>query len=74
MHTHVGTRVDLTHFSSIVPHLICQGLLIVDVWILVFGVLSALKVSEGDDRDFGYPWLLICRFGVGFGAGGTSQA
>lgn len=47
-----------------------------DIIILVFGVLSAVRVAP-DDRSgklIGYPWLLICRFGVGIGAGGTSQA
>ena len=34
--------------------------------ILMFGVLSALKVSAHDTRIPGYPWLLLCRFGVGF--------
>ena len=53
-----------------------QTLLVVDIWILCFGVLSAIKVANDDvsGKTFGYPWLLICRFGVGFGAGGTSQA
>jgi MFS family permease len=51
-------------------------LLIVNIWILVFGVLSAIKVAADDPsgKTFGYPWLLSCRFGVGFGAGGTAQA
>ena len=51
-----------------------QGLLIVDMMILVFGVLSAIPVSADDSKVPGYPWLLICRFGVGFGAGGVPQA
>ena len=44
--------------------------------ILVSGVLSAVKVAPDDlnGKAFGYPWLLICRFGVGVGAGGTPQA
>ena len=50
-----------------------KALLIVDIGILIFGVLSALKVSSDDGRLPGYPWLLICRFGVGFCAGGTTQ-
>ena len=50
-----------------------KGLLIVTIVIFIFGVLSALKVSSGDSKVPGYPWLLACRFGVGFGAGGTSQ-
>jgi MFS family permease len=51
-------------------------LLIVNIWILVFGILSAIKVAADDPagKMVGYPWLLICRFGVGFGAGGTAQA
>ena len=48
-------------------------LLIADIAILVFGVLSALKMSPGDSRYPGYPWLIICRFFVGFSAAGTSQ-
>ena len=53
-----------------------QTLLIVNILILVFGVLSAIKVAADDPsgKAFGYPWLLTCRFGVGFGAGGTAQA
>ena len=51
-----------------------QGLLIIDIMLLVFGVLSAVPVSAGDVKIPGYPWLLFCRFGVGFGAGGTAQA
>lgn len=34
---------------------------------LIFGVLSALKLTPGDDRIPGYPWILFCRFGVGLG-------
>ena len=49
-------------------------LLIVDIVILVFGVLSALQISSGDSRYPGYPWLIICRFFVGFGAAGTPQS
>ena len=48
-------------------------LLIVDIDILVFGVLSALSVSSDDGRLPGFPWLLICLFGVEFCAGGTAQ-
>ena len=42
--------------------------------LLAFGVLSAVPVSPGDDKIPGFPWLLFCRFGVGFGAGGTAQS
>lgn len=51
-----------------------RGLFAVNIVILVFGVLSALRLSPGDTRIPGYPWLLICRFGVGFGAGGSGQS
>ena len=51
-----------------------KGLLLVNIILLVFGVLSALKVSAEDSRLPGYPWLLVCRFGVGFGAGGAGQS
>ena len=47
-----------------------KGLFISTVVVLIFGVLSALKVSPDDGRIPGYPWLLICRFGVGIGASG----
>ena len=47
-----------------------KGLFISTVVVLIFGVLSALKVSPDDEKIPGYPWLLICRFGVGVGAGG----
>jgi len=48
----------------------------VDIIILLFGVLSAVRVAPDDPsgKAVGYPWLLICRFGVGIGAGGTAQA
>ena len=41
--------------------------------VLVCGILSALKLTANDDRLPGYPWLLLCRFGVGFGAAGITQ-
>lgn len=51
-----------------------RGLFVVNLAIIVFGVLSAIQVSS-DDRKFpGYPWLLVCRFGLGVGAGGSGQA
>ena len=50
------------------------GLFIVNLVILVCAGLSAIPVSASDSRIPGYPWLLICRFGVGFGTGGTGQA
>ena len=50
-----------------------KALLIVDIGILIFGVLSALRVSSEDGRLPGFPWMLICRFGLGFFAGGTTQ-
>ena len=49
-------------------------LLIADIAILVFGVLSALKMSPGDSRYPGYPWLIVCRFFVGFSTAGALQA
>ena len=51
-----------------------KGLLIVTIVISVFGILSSLQVSSDDSKIPGYPWLLACRFGVGFGASGVSQA
>ena len=51
-----------------------KGLFVVIIVIFVFGVLSSLKVSSDDSKFPGYPWLLACRFGVGFGASGVSQA
>ena len=50
-----------------------NGIFLLDLVILVFGVLSSLKLSSDDSKVPGYPWLLACRFGVGFGAGGASQ-
>ena len=35
--------------------------------LLVFGVLSAVKLTPDDRKVPGYPWLLLCRFGVGLG-------
>jgi len=51
-----------------------QGLLLVDIAILVFGVLSAIPLSHDDAKFPGYPWLVVCRFGVGIAAGGVTQA
>lgn len=42
--------------------------------ILISAVCSALKLTPDDDRIPGYPWMLLCRFGVGFGASGIAQA
>lgn len=50
------------------------GLFIVSAGIFVFGVLSAVPVSPGDDKVPGFGWLLFCRFGVGIFAGGSNQA
>ena len=50
-----------------------KSLLFVDIFVLVFGVLSALQISSDDAYLPGYPWLLICRFGVGFSSAGSSQ-
>ena len=50
-----------------------KGLLLVNILILLFSVLSAIKVSPDDGKLPGYPWLIVCRFLVGFGASGTSQ-
>ena len=67
-----GTSVACTHYVRYYHTL--QGLLIVDIILLVSGILSAIPVSADDSKIPGYPWLLICRFGVGFGAGGTAQS
>lgn len=50
------------------------GLFIINLVTLTFGILSALKLSADDARIPGFPWLLVCRFGVGFGAGGVGQS
>jgi MFS family permease len=50
-----------------------KGLLGMNVCVLVCGVLSAVQLTSNDDRLPGYPWLLLCRFGVGFGAAGITQ-
>ncbi len=47
----------------------------VNVFVLVFGVLSAIPITSDPSAKYpAYPWLLLCRAGVGFGAGGTGQA
>ena len=51
-----------------------NGFLIITSIMLVFGVLSALRVLSDDSMIPGYPWLLAYRFVVGFGAGGAMQA
>ena len=48
-------------------------LFVANIVILVSGVLSALKLTPDDARYPGYPWMLFCRFGVGFGAAGITQ-
>ena len=68
--TEAQTMQRLTVLISCSP----QGLLLMDIVILVFGVLSATQLSHGDAKFPGYPWLLLCRFGVGVGAGGVPQA
>lgn len=50
-----------------------KALLVANLTILISGVLSALQLTSNDDRIPGFPWLLICRFGVGFGASGITQ-
>lgn len=50
-----------------------KALVGMDIVVVVSGVLSALKLTANDDRIPGYPWLLLCRFGVGFGAAGITQ-
>lgn len=35
--------------------------------LLGFGALSAVKLTPDDRKYPGYPWLLVCRFGVGLG-------
>ena len=49
-----------------------QSLGLCAVFILIFGLLSAAPVPN--TKQFGYPWLLVCRFGVGIAAGGSSQS
>lgn len=50
-----------------------KALFVANLTILISGVLSALKLSANDDRIPGYPWMILCRFGVGFGAAGIVQ-
>lgn len=50
-----------------------KALIGMDLFVLICGVLSALKLTDDDRRLPGYPWLLLCRFGVGFGAAGITQ-
>lgn len=37
-----------------------------EVLMVIFGVLSAIQLSSADKKIPGYPWLLLCRLGVGF--------
>ena len=41
---------------------------------LIFGVLSAIKLTPDDARIPGYPWILLCRCGVRFGVSGAAVA
>lgn len=50
-----------------------KALMGMNLVVLISGVLSAVQLTSGDDRIPGYPWLLLCRFGVGFGAAGITQ-
>lgn len=56
-----------------VLYFISQGIFVVTVLVLTFGILSAIQVSPDDAKLPGYPWLVVCRFGLGFSAGGASQ-
>ena len=51
-----------------------KALASVNVVLLISGVLSSLKLSPNDERLPGYFWMLVCRFGVGFGAPGSELA
>ena len=51
-----------------------KAFLIMTSFVLVSGILSALKLTPDDARIPGYPWLLLCRFFVGFGVAGVAQA
>lgn len=42
-------------------------------FMVVFGSLSAAKITADDRRVPGLMWLLLCRFRVGIGTVGTSQ-
>ena len=68
------SQMQVSSVGECVNVLLMQGLLIVDLILLFFGILSAIPVSADDAKVPGYYWLLFCRFGVGFGAGGTAQA
>ena len=46
----------------------------ISIMVLTCGILCAVKLTPNDDRIPGYPWLLLCRFGVGFGVSGISQS
>ena len=41
---------------------------------LIFAVLGAIKLTQDDARIPGYPWMLLCRCGVGFGVSGAAVA
>jgi len=51
-----------------------KGLLVIDLAVLVFGMLSAVPLTPDDVKIPGYPWLLLCRFGVGLASAGTLHA
>jgi len=51
-----------------------KAFLAMTVFVLVSGILSALKLTPDDARIPGYPWLLLCRLFVGFGVSGVAQA
>lgn len=37
-----------------------------EVLTTIFGVLSAVQLTSADGKIPGYPWLLLCRLGIGF--------
>ena len=41
--------------------------------LLTFGSLSAVKLTPNDSKYPGYPWLLVCRLGVGLGTSCNPQ-
>lgn len=66
-------KLQVVFLPRILQYFTFQGLLIVVIMISVFGVLSAVPVSPDDSKIPGYPWLLLCRCCVGFGAAGVAQ-
>ncbi len=50
-----------------------SGFASADIMTVVFRLLCSIQLSPSDTRILGYPWLLLCLFGIGFGGSKVGQ-